>query len=76
VNFDSAQHVFIEGENLEVLKVLQKAYFGKVNRTRARESLYSATMSNRLHLLALVVLCVLALTPASYSAESIVPTET
>ncbi len=30
VNFDLAQHVFIEGENLEVLKVLQKAYFGKV----------------------------------------------
>lgn len=30
VNFDKAQHVFIEGENLEVLKVLQKAYFGKV----------------------------------------------
>ena len=30
VNFDAAQHVFIEGENLEVLKVLQKAYFGKV----------------------------------------------
>ena len=30
INFDSAQHVFIEGENLEVLKVLQKAYFGKV----------------------------------------------
>ncbi len=30
VNFDHAQHVFIEGENLEVLKVLQKAYFGKV----------------------------------------------
>jgi len=30
VNFDQAQHVFIEGENLEVLKVLQKAYFGKV----------------------------------------------
>lgn len=30
VNFDTAQHVFIEGENLEVLKVLQKAYFGKV----------------------------------------------
>lgn len=30
VNFDDAQHVFIEGENLEVLKVLQKAYFGKV----------------------------------------------
>ena len=29
-NFDEAQHVFIEGENLEVLKVLQKAYFGKV----------------------------------------------
>jgi adenine-specific DNA-methyltransferase len=30
VNFDDAQHVFIEGENLEVLKILQKAYFGKV----------------------------------------------
>jgi len=30
VNFDKADHVFIEGENLEVLKVLQKAYFGKV----------------------------------------------
>jgi adenine-specific DNA-methyltransferase len=30
VNFDEAQHVFIEGENLEALKVLQKAYFGKV----------------------------------------------
>lgn len=30
VNFDEAQHVFIEGENLEVLKILQKAYFGKV----------------------------------------------
>ena len=30
VNFDHAQHVFIEGENLEALKVLQKAYFGKV----------------------------------------------
>lgn len=30
VNFDQAQHVFIEGENLEVLKILQKAYFGKV----------------------------------------------
>lgn len=30
VNFDTASHVFIEGENLETLKVLQKAYFGKV----------------------------------------------
>ncbi len=30
VNFDEAEHVFIEGENLEALKVLQKAYFGKV----------------------------------------------
>jgi adenine-specific DNA-methyltransferase len=30
INFDEAEHVFIEGENLEVLKVLQKAYFGKV----------------------------------------------
>lgn len=30
INFDEALHVFIEGENLEVLKVLQKAYFGQV----------------------------------------------
>ncbi|HXI01241.1 MAG TPA: site-specific DNA-methyltransferase [Sphingobacteriaceae bacterium] len=30
VNFDSTQHIFIEGENLEVLKVLQKAYYGKI----------------------------------------------
>lgn len=30
IDFDTAQHVFIEGENLEALKVLQKAYFGKV----------------------------------------------
>lgn len=30
VNFEDAQHIFIEGENLEVLKVLQKSYFGKV----------------------------------------------
>jgi adenine-specific DNA-methyltransferase len=30
VNFNLAQHIFIEGENLEVLKILQKAYFGEV----------------------------------------------
>ncbi|KFO68591.1 hypothetical protein ER57_03040 [Smithella sp. SCADC] len=30
VNFDSTGNVFIEGENLEVLKVLQKSYFGKI----------------------------------------------
>src|SRR5271157_128580 len=30
VNFDEAEHVFIEGENLEVLKALQRAYFGRV----------------------------------------------
>jgi adenine-specific DNA-methyltransferase len=30
VNWDSARHVFIEGDNLEVLKVLQKAYLRKV----------------------------------------------
>jgi adenine-specific DNA-methyltransferase len=30
VNFDETKHIFIEGENLEVLKVLQKSYFGKV----------------------------------------------
>lgn len=30
VNFDKTQNIFIEGENLEVLKVLQKSYFGKI----------------------------------------------
>jgi len=30
VGFDDAAHVFIEGENLAVLKVLQKSYFGKI----------------------------------------------
>lgn len=30
VNFDSAAHVFVEGENLEVLKLLYKSYFGQV----------------------------------------------
>ncbi len=29
-NFDETEHIFIEGENLEVLKVLQKSYFNKV----------------------------------------------
>lgn len=30
VNFDETQNVFIEGDNLEVLKLLQKAYHGRV----------------------------------------------
>jgi len=30
INFDDTENIFIEGENLEVLKVLQKSYFGKV----------------------------------------------
>ncbi len=30
INFDSTENVFIEGENLEVLKVLQKAYYEKI----------------------------------------------
>lgn len=30
VEFDTTQNLFIEGENMEVLKVLQKSYFGKV----------------------------------------------
>ena len=28
--FDSAQHIFIEGDNLEVLKILYKPYFGSI----------------------------------------------
>lgn len=30
INFGEAQHVLIEGDNLEVLKLLYKAYFGRV----------------------------------------------
>jgi len=30
VDFDETENIFIEGENLEVLKLLQKSYFGKV----------------------------------------------
>jgi adenine-specific DNA-methyltransferase len=30
VNFDQTQHLFIEGDNLEVLKLLYKPYFGRV----------------------------------------------
>lgn len=30
VDWDTTQNLFIEGDNLEVLKLLQKAYFGKV----------------------------------------------
>ncbi len=30
VDWDNTQNVFIEGDNLEVLKLLQKSYFGKV----------------------------------------------
>ncbi|MBI4745767.1 MAG: site-specific DNA-methyltransferase [Deltaproteobacteria bacterium] len=30
VNFDTSENLFIEGENLEVLKILQKAYYNKV----------------------------------------------
>ena len=30
LNFDDTENLFIEGDNLEVLKLLQKSYFGKV----------------------------------------------
>ncbi|MCX6214561.1 site-specific DNA-methyltransferase [Spirosoma sp.] len=30
INFDTSENIFIEGENLEVLRVLQKSYYGKV----------------------------------------------
>lgn len=30
INFDTTENIFIEGENLEVLRTLQKSYFGKV----------------------------------------------
>lgn len=30
INFDTTEHIFIEGENLEALRVLQKSYYGKI----------------------------------------------
>jgi len=30
INFDSTENIFIEGDNLEVLKLLNKSYFGKI----------------------------------------------
>ena len=30
IDFDGSNNLFIEGENLEVLKILQKSYFGKI----------------------------------------------
>lgn len=30
VNFDATENVFVEGDNLEVLKLLQRSYFGKI----------------------------------------------
>ena len=30
LDFDNAQHIFIEGDNLEVLKILYKSYFGSI----------------------------------------------
>ncbi|NLH39739.1 MAG: site-specific DNA-methyltransferase [Elusimicrobia bacterium] len=30
VNFDKTENIFIEGDNLEVLKILQKSYYGKI----------------------------------------------
>ena len=30
IDFDETENIFIEGENLEVLKILQKSYFGKI----------------------------------------------
>lgn len=30
IDFDTAQNIFIEGENLETLRVLQQSYFGRV----------------------------------------------
>jgi adenine-specific DNA-methyltransferase len=32
VNFGTTEHLIIEGDNLEVLKLLQKSYLGKVKR--------------------------------------------
>jgi adenine-specific DNA-methyltransferase len=30
INFDTTENIFIDGDNLEVLKLLQKSYFGRI----------------------------------------------
>jgi adenine-specific DNA-methyltransferase len=56
VSFDAAQHIFIEGENLETLKVLYRPYFGRVKmiyidppyNTGSKEFLYPDNFSDPL----------------------------
>lgn len=56
VDFDAAQHTFIEGENLEVLKLLYRSYFGQVKviyidppyNTGSKEFLYPDNFSDPL----------------------------
>ena len=39
VNWEKTENLFIEGDNLEVLKLLQKSYHKKVNRTTNDEAM-------------------------------------
>ena len=56
VNFDGAQHLFIEGENLETLKVLYRGYYARVKmiyvdppyNTGSKELLYPDNFSDPL----------------------------
>ena len=53
VNFDKTENIFIEGENLEVLKVLQKSYFGKI------KMIYTLTRRTILEMMTLVIMTIL-----------------
>lgn len=42
VNEDTTRHIFIEGENLEVLKLLQKSYAGRVKCQNEDDQFFSS----------------------------------
>lgn len=54
VDFDKTENLFIEGDNLEALKILQKSYFGKVKMiyidppyNTGNDSLFTRTVSKK-----------------------------
>jgi len=46
VNFDTTKNLYIEGDNFEVLKILQESYLGKVN----AEAMVTKTYAGRIFL--------------------------
>lgn len=49
VNFDDTQNVYIEGDNLEVLKLLQTAYFNKIKMIYIEITTLTLIQENGMH---------------------------